>query len=67
MPQTRLQPLDDLLLSYARFVPAASTDITEFRRFAQAHPDAFERSLAEGHFTGSAWLVSGDGKRVLLT
>lgn len=27
----------------------------------------FERSRLAGHFTGSAWLVSGDGRRVLLT
>lgn len=27
----------------------------------------FERSRLAGHFTGSAWLVSADGKRVLLT
>ncbi|MGH8122589.1 MAG: NUDIX hydrolase [Rudaea sp.] len=32
-----------------------------------AHPGAAERSLAQGHLTGSAWLVSKDGKRVLLT
>ncbi|HET9032364.1 MAG TPA: NUDIX hydrolase [Dokdonella sp.] len=30
-------------------------------------PDCFLRSNLEGHFTGSAWLVSNDGQRVLLT
>ena len=39
----------------------------QFREFLAAHADAFERSLAVGHFTGSAWLVSADGARVLLT
>jgi 8-oxo-dGTP pyrophosphatase MutT (NUDIX family) len=29
--------------------------------------DPFTRERLEGHFTGSAWLVSGDGLRVLLT
>ena len=29
--------------------------------------DCFLRSNLEGHFTGSAWLVSADGQRVLLT
>lgn len=29
--------------------------------------DPFERACATGHFTASAWLVSGDGRRVLLT
>lgn len=29
--------------------------------------DCFQRSNLDGHFTGSAWLVSADGQRVLLT
>ena len=33
----------------------------------QGHPDCYERTSPTGHFTGSAWLVSGDGQRVLLT
>ncbi|MBS0591331.1 MAG: NUDIX hydrolase [Proteobacteria bacterium] len=31
------------------------------------HADAAERHRREGHLTGSAWLVSADGARVLLT
>ncbi|HEX7915044.1 NUDIX hydrolase [Rudaea sp.] len=38
-----------------------------FSDFATAHADAAERSLVIGHLTGSAWLVSADGARVLLT
>ena len=38
-----------------------------FRRFLGSSPRAFERSHAIGHFTGSAWLVSANGRRVLLT
>lgn len=30
-------------------------------------PHCFERAAHEAHFTGSAWLVSADGERVLLT
>jgi 8-oxo-dGTP pyrophosphatase MutT (NUDIX family) len=30
-------------------------------------PDPFVRTRLEGHFTGSAWLVSADGQRTLLT
>lgn len=29
--------------------------------------DAFERDCVHGHFTGSAWVMSADGARVLLT
>ena len=39
---------------------------TQFEAFVQAHTDAFERGNRVGHFTGSAWLVSGDAGRVLL-
>ena len=35
--------------------------------FARDHADCCERTLPVGHFTGSAWLVSVDGERVLLT
>ncbi|PKL97396.1 MAG: NUDIX hydrolase [Gammaproteobacteria bacterium HGW-Gammaproteobacteria-7] len=38
-----------------------------FAGFLESHPDVFQRSHAIGHFTGSAWLVSADGARVLLT
>ena len=39
----------------------------QFLRFAGDNADCCERTLAVGHFTGSAWLVSVDGERVLLT
>ncbi len=38
-----------------------------FRDFLASHPDVFQRHHPPGHFTGSAWLVSADGERVLLT
>ncbi|MFT3806388.1 NUDIX hydrolase [Arenimonas sp.] len=38
-----------------------------FRDFAAASVDCCERTFLAGHFTGSAWLVSADGQRVLLT
>lgn len=43
----------------------AST-VALFRAFLDA-PDCYLRSNLQGHFTGSAWLVSADGQRVLLT
>jgi 8-oxo-dGTP pyrophosphatase MutT (NUDIX family) len=39
---------------------------SQFADFLRQTPDAFERSNSEGHFTGSSWLVSADGERVLL-
>ena len=40
---------------------------TLFGQFLASSDQAFERSHPPGHFTGSAWLVSADGRRVLLT
>ena len=34
--------------------------------FVEANPACFERSLAEGHITGSAWITSPDEQRVVL-
>ena len=39
----------------------------QFLEFASAQQNCCERTLTIGHFTGSAWLVSADGRRVLLT
>lgn len=52
---------------YRRIDPGASITIELFNAFVRDHPDCCERSLAIGHLTGSAWLVSRDGERVLLT
>lgn len=45
----------------------AAAPVAEFIAFLDRQPHAFERSNAIGHFTGSAWLVSADGRRALLT
>jgi hypothetical protein len=37
------------------------------RQFVAAHVDCFERSLAIGHVTGSAWVVDRECASVLLT
>jgi len=38
-----------------------------FSEFVERHPDCAMRQLAVGHVTASAWLVSADSLRVLLT
>ena len=57
----------DLLESYLLQDPRDRATFSLFRAFAADHADCCERTLALGHFTGSAWLVSADGQRVLLT
>src|SRR5947209_10493780 len=52
---------------YAQRHPDEHATVALFRAFALDHSDAARRELAIGHLTGSAWLVSADAKRVLLT
>src|SRR5207245_814459 len=57
----------DALGRYACLHSDEADSVALFRRFMAAHADAAERHLAHGHLTGSAWLASSDGARVLLT
>jgi len=57
----------DLLAGYRTHNPRDEQARREFSEFAAAHPDCCERTSSVGHFTGSAWLVSAQGDRVLLT
>jgi 8-oxo-dGTP pyrophosphatase MutT (NUDIX family) len=45
---------------------AEEATVAQFETFLHTHANAFERSNTAGHFTGSCWLVSADGARVLL-
>lgn len=56
-----------LLDSYQQNHQEETECVIRFFRFVQSHPDCFERSLAVGHITGSAWVVNHDGTHVLLT
>jgi 8-oxo-dGTP pyrophosphatase MutT (NUDIX family) len=56
-----------LLQAYVDHGSSQGAEIALFREFVGAHADCCERTLAVGHLTGSAWLVSADGARVLLT
>jgi 8-oxo-dGTP pyrophosphatase MutT (NUDIX family) len=42
-------------------------DVAHFVDFLTEGDRVFLREALEGHFTGSAWLVSADGERVLVT
>ena len=41
--------------------------VDRFESFISDNLDCFDRSNLEGHVTGSAWLVSPDGRQALLT
>ncbi|MBN8768702.1 MAG: NUDIX hydrolase [Stenotrophomonas nitritireducens] len=56
------------LQDYARRVPEHLAVAGQFLQLLdEGGEDPFARSRLAGHFTGSAWLVSADGRRVLLT
>lgn len=60
-------PLRELLQCHAREVVAQAALAAEFGTLLEDPQNPFLRERLAGHFTGSAWLVSGDGERVLLT
>jgi 8-oxo-dGTP pyrophosphatase MutT (NUDIX family) len=59
--------LDAAFARYAERHPGQAALAAEYRDFLASHPAVFERAHVAGHFTGSAWVVSADGERVLLT
>ena len=66
MSDAERRKLLDSLDAYRPPDPAQQALKARFAEFVAAHPDCCERSLAHGHLTGSAWLVSADGRRALL-
>lgn len=53
----------------SNYQPADARQVAQsslFRGFIEANPGCCERSLQTGHLTGSAWLVSADGRRAAL-
>ncbi len=53
----------------SRHLPADSKEAADLRTivdFVSRHPHPFDRQIREGHLTGSAFVVSADGERVLL-
>ncbi len=61
------RPLEDALARYAAEDSDGAAIAVSFQSFLRSASTVFERAHLVGHFTGSAWLVSRDGERVLLT
>lgn len=59
--------LFESLQSYRTRRPEETATCDRFLEFLVSAPAVFMREHAAGHFTGSAWLVSADGERALLT
>ena len=61
------QPLALALMAYRRCWPIQAPTVDVFLALLDEGARAFVRERLRGHFTGSAWLASADGQRVLLT
>ena len=61
------KPLLDLLARYRAAHPDETPCADRIRALVETQRDCFERSCFPGHVTASAWVLSPDGKRFLLT
>lgn len=64
MPQR--QPLLEELDRYEPFDERERTMLESLRAFVKDNDACFERSLASGHVTGSAWIIDRSGRFALL-
>jgi 8-oxo-dGTP pyrophosphatase MutT (NUDIX family) len=58
--------LADSLARHVPADPAEAEDLGHILAFVSRQRDPFDRSIAEGHLTGSAFVVSASGARILL-
>ncbi|MEE2674371.1 MAG: NUDIX hydrolase [Myxococcota bacterium] len=61
------RPLLELLDRYEQQNPTESACIERIRELVRKYPTCFERTCLPGHITASAWIVSADRSRFLLT
>jgi 8-oxo-dGTP pyrophosphatase MutT (NUDIX family) len=61
------KPLLDLLARYRAAHPDEAVCADRIRVLVETQRDCFERTCFPGHVTASAWVLSPDGKRFLLT
>ena len=59
--------LNELLTRYVAAWPAESAIAARFAAFLASRDDCLLRTCPPGHVTASAWIVSPDGERALLT
>ncbi len=57
----------DFLAAHASRRPDQARTVERIRALVEAHDDCLLRSCVPGHVTASAWIVTPDGRRCLLT
>ncbi|HYG05072.1 MAG TPA: NUDIX hydrolase [Stenotrophomonas sp.] len=67
MTTAQIPTLHEQFHAYARRWPEEAAVAAQFLALLDEAANPFVRQRLAGHFTSSAWLVSGDGERVLLT
>jgi 8-oxo-dGTP pyrophosphatase MutT (NUDIX family) len=66
VPRADLEALVRGLRGHRSADAAEARDVARVLDFVSRHPDPFDRRIAEGHLTGSAFVLTADGSRVLL-
>jgi len=66
VPPASLDALVRRLRAHRSEDDAEARDVTRILDFVARHPDPFDRRIGEGHLTGSAFVLTADGTRVLL-
>jgi len=61
------RPLLELLDRYGEHHPEEAGRVAAVRGLVESRPECFLRSCLPGHVTGSAWILSPDHRRFLLT
>lgn len=61
------RPLLEMLARYRRVFPREFDVVDHIRALVDSHFDCFDRTCRPGHITGSAWILSADRRRCLLT
>ncbi|NLA66655.1 MAG: NUDIX hydrolase [Gammaproteobacteria bacterium] len=67
MPNDPRALLESAFIAHAGACPGESEEARLFIELLRDAGDPFVRERLAGHFTASAWLVSADGRRALLT
>ncbi len=65
--QSHRNDLQQALGHYLARYPDEGDTIARIRYLVAGHPDCFERTCMPGHITGSAWIVSPDRSKYLMT
>ena len=65
--QAHRKLLQQALGHYLARFPNEGETVARIRTLVAGHPDCFERTCLPGHITGSAWIVSPDRSRYLMT